>query len=72
MSDHGIRTAMEHAREALFIAAGPGIPKGRAPGAPELAGVPRALADLLGVETDWRDTGVAPWAKTRALARRQP
>jgi hypothetical protein len=58
MSDHGIRTAMEHAPEALFVASGGGVPRGRAPGRPALVGVARALADLLGVETDWPDTGV--------------
>lgn len=68
MSDHGIRTAMEHAREALFVAVGDGVPAGRAPGAPELRGVSRAVADLLGVATDWPDTGVAPFASARPLA----
>jgi hypothetical protein len=58
MSDHGIRTAMEHSRDAIFVAAGAGIPAGRAAGRPALAGVPRALASLLGVATDWPDTGI--------------
>ncbi len=62
MSDHGIRTAMEHSREGLFVATGEGIPHGRAPGRPALRGVSRAVADLLQVATDWPDTGVAPWA----------
>jgi hypothetical protein len=53
MSDHGIRTAMEHSRDAMFVAHGGGIAPGRAPGRPSLRGVPRALADLLGIETDW-------------------
>jgi tetratricopeptide (TPR) repeat protein len=66
MSDHGIRTAMEHAREAIFIAAGDRIPVGRATGEPRLDGVPRVLADWLGVDVSWPDTGVAG---TRALAR---
>ena len=68
MSDHGIRTAMEHSPHALFVAVGPGVPPGRAPGEPDLRGVARALADLLGVATAWPDSGVAPFAAT--LARR--
>lgn len=67
MSDHGIRTAMEHSPQALFVATGAGVPAGRAAGDPDLRGVPRALADLMGVETPWPDAGVAPWAS--ALAR---
>jgi len=66
MSDHGIRTAMEHSPQALFVAAGDGIPAGRAPGEPELRGVSRVLADLLGVRTDWPDLGVAPFATVLA------
>ena len=53
LSDHGIRTAMEHDRPALFIATGAGVPVGRAPGRPALRGVSRVLADLLGVQTAW-------------------
>jgi hypothetical protein len=66
MSDHGIRTAMEHAREALFVMAGSGVPVGRAEGNPALGGVPRVLADLLGVAVDWPDTGLAPRALVSA------
>jgi hypothetical protein len=33
------------------------------PGEPNLRGVPRFLADVLGVETDWPETGLAPVAK---------
>jgi hypothetical protein len=66
MSDHGIRTAMEHSRHAMFVATGPGVPVGRAPGRPAIRGVGAVVADLLGVPTDWPDTGIAPWA--RALA----
>lgn len=47
MSDHGIRNAMEHESDALFVAIGDGISAGRAPGTPELAGVPFALQALL-------------------------
>jgi hypothetical protein len=68
MSDHGIRTAMEHARESFFVAVGGGVPQGRAPGMPALRGVSRSVADLLGVATDWPDTGVAPFASTGPLA----
>jgi len=68
MSDHGIRTTMEHSRYAMFVVTGPGIPAGRAPGRPSLRGVPVVLADLLGVRTDWPHTGVAPWANALAAA----
>jgi hypothetical protein len=64
MSDHGIKSPMEHAEDALFVAVGEGVPQGRAPGAPALAGVPRVLASLLGIERDWPDSGVAPFATT--------
>jgi hypothetical protein len=70
MSDHGIRTAMEHDRPALFIATGAGVPAGRAPGNPSLRGVARVLADLLGVATAWPETGVADWAGAVAAADR--
>jgi hypothetical protein len=66
MSDHGIRTAMEHSPQAIFVASGGGIPPGRAAGEPDLRGVPRALAELLGVATEWPDSGLASFA---ALAR---
>ena len=59
MSDHGIRTAMEHAREAFFVASGAGIPHGRAPGTPGLQGVPGVVAGILGVEQDWPRTALA-------------
>ncbi len=60
MSDHGIRTAMEHDQPALFVVAGPGVPVARVAGNPPLRGVPRALAQLLGVETEWPDAGLVP------------
>jgi hypothetical protein len=53
MSDHGIRTAMEHERDAIFVAAGAGLPALRVPGRPDLRGVPRALAALFAIETSW-------------------
>jgi hypothetical protein len=58
MSDHGIRTAMEHAEDAVFVAQGAGVQPGRAVGQPDLRGVPRVLADWLGVETVWPDSGI--------------
>ena len=66
MSDHGIRTAMEHSRHGIFVATGPGIPQGRVPGRPARRGVSVVLGNLLGVETDWPETGVAPWARSPA------
>jgi hypothetical protein len=69
MSDHGIRTAMEHETDALFVLAGAGIPKGRAPGTPHLRGVPRILAGLLGIETPWPDSGVATWVEAPTESR---
>ena len=69
MSDHGIRTAMEHDKPALFVATGPGLPVTRVPGTPSLRGVPRALAQLLGVETPWPDAGLIP---ATAFAKAQP
>jgi hypothetical protein len=72
MSDHGIRTAMEHSRDAMFVAVGGGVPAGRAPGRPALRGVSRTVADLLGVATRWPDTGVATFAASgHALAARE-
>jgi len=62
MSDHGIRTSMEHSPHGIFIATGPGIPHGRATGRPALRGVSSVLANLLGVAADWPDTGVAAWS----------
>ncbi len=62
MSDHGIRTAMVHERDAIFVALGLGIPAGgRAEGTPDLAGIPFVLAGLLGAETGWANTGAASW-----------
>jgi hypothetical protein len=68
MSDHGIRTAMEHSPLAIFVAVGSGVPAGRAPGEPDLRGVSRVLAELLGVATEWPDSGVAPFATRLAPA----
>lgn len=64
MSDHGIRTSMEHSRDAIFMVDGAGIPNGRAEGRPALRGVSAVVAELMGVKTGWPRTGVAPWAGT--------
>ena len=71
-SDHGIATAMQHSRPALFVATGQGVPRGRAPGRPAFRGVARVAADLLGVKTSWPDTGIAPWSRQRADATSDP
>jgi hypothetical protein len=62
MSDHGAHTALQHDPRALFVAWGGGVPAGRVAGQPELRGVPRLLADLLGVRTAWPATGIEAWA----------
>jgi hypothetical protein len=53
MSDHGIRTAMEHERDAIFVAVGDDLPALRVAGRPDLRGVPRAIASLFALETSW-------------------
>jgi len=58
LSDHGIRTAMQHDVYALFVMAGGGIEAGRSPGTPDFRGVPRLLADLLGLDVRWQDSGI--------------
>lgn len=72
MSDHGIRTAMEHSVDAMFVAVGGDVPQGRAEGRPAFRGVARALAGLAGVETDWPATGIAAFAEGEgaSIARR--
>lgn len=72
MSDHGIRTAMEHSVDAMFVAVGGDVPQGRAEGRPAFRGVARALAGLLAVETGWPSTGVARFVEGEgaSLARR--
>jgi len=62
-SDHGIRTSLEHSPWAFFVAVGPGLPPGRTPGTPHLRGIPRMLAELLGVETRWPATGIEGWVR---------
>lgn len=63
MSDHGIRSSMQHEEDALFAVIGGGVPHGRAAGQPDLRGIPRSLAAMLSIETEWPDTGAAPWAE---------
>ncbi|MBI1946417.1 MAG: hypothetical protein HYS27_12015 [Deltaproteobacteria bacterium] len=66
MSDHGAKNGLEHDANALFVMVGPGVPHGDAPGRPALAGAPRVFAAVLGVDTDWPDSGVAPWLTSEA------
>jgi hypothetical protein len=61
MSDHGIRTPMEHDRRAMFLALGAGVEPGRLEGQPPLQHVSGWVADLLGVEVDWPGAGAADW-----------
>lgn len=61
LSDHGIRSSMEHEEDALFVVLGDGVPSGRAPGRPALRGVPRSLAAMFEVDTGWPETGTTPW-----------
>ena len=44
---------------------GEGVPRGGAPGRPALRGVPRSLAAMFSVETDWPETGALPWLEIR-------
>ena len=61
LSDHGIRSAMQHEEDAIFVVMGNGVPGGRANGTPALRGVPKSLAAMLGVPTTWPDTGATSW-----------
>ena len=72
MSDHGIRTAMEHSRHAMFVATGHGVPLGRAEGRPALRGVSVVIADLMGLDASWPRTGVAPWARVLSARDQKP
>ena len=72
MSDHGIRTAMEHSRHAMFVAAGRGVPLRRADGRPALRGVSAVVADLMGLDASWPRTGVAPWARASSARDQTP
>lgn len=64
LSDHGIRSSMQHEEDAIFAVLGEGVPQGRAPGRPALRGVPRSFAAMFGVETDWPETGTSPWLES--------
>ncbi|MGH7291959.1 MAG: alkaline phosphatase family protein, partial [Myxococcota bacterium] len=46
MSDHGIRTGMEHEEDAIFVAVGGNLPRARVDGSPHLRGVASFLAGL--------------------------
>ena len=72
MSDHGIRTSMEHSRHAMFVATGLGVPSGRAEGRPALRGVSAVVADLMGFDSSWPRTGVAPWSRTSTARHQAP
>lgn len=72
MSDHGIRTSMEHSRHAIFVATGRSVPLGRADGRPALRGVSAVVADLMGTDASWPRTGVAPWARTSTARNQTP
>ncbi len=62
MSDHGIRTSMEHDPIAMFVAWGSGVPQGRTRGRATLGSVARLLARLQGVSVDWPGSDFVPWA----------
>lgn len=70
LSDHGIRSSMQHEEDAIFAVIGEGVPRGRAVGRPALRGVPRSLAAMFGVETDWPETGALTWLEERVATER--
>lgn len=70
LSDHGIRSSMQHEEDAILAVLGEGVPAGRAAGTPALRGVPKGLAAMLGVDTDWPDTGAVPWLTADSKATR--
>lgn len=59
MSDHGALTSLQHDHPAVFLMWGAGATAMRVPGTPSLRGVPRLLADLLGVPSNFPETGLA-------------
>ena len=63
LSDHGIRSSMQHEEDAIFVVVGEGVPHGRARGTPPLRGVPRSLAAMLAIETHWPETDMTPWLR---------
>src|SRR5690606_34535417 len=62
-SDHGVSSHMAHDRRSLFLVDGGWLPSGRAPYIVPRYGLPRMLADLLRVETDWHRSGLERWVK---------
>jgi len=69
LSDHGIRSSMQHEEDAIFVVLGEGVPTGRATGRPSLRGVPRSLATMLDVETNWPDSEMTPWLRVAGSSR---
>jgi len=69
LSDHGIRSAMQHEEDAIFVVLGEGVPAGRANGKPALRGVPKGLAAMFGVPTGWPDTGALGWLEAEDAER---
>lgn len=70
LSDHGIRSSMQHEEDAIFAVLGEGVPRGRAPGMPALRGVPRSFAAMFDIETDWPETGASPWLEQGSASAR--
>ena len=66
MSDHGIRTPLEHDERALFLALGPGVEPGRNSGTPPIQEVSGWIAELLGVAVEWPGTGPKDWIRPPA------
>lgn len=52
---------MQHEEDAIFAVLGEGVPAARAPGTPALRGIPRTIASMFGVTTDWPHTLDPPW-----------
>ena len=69
LSDHGIRSSMQHEEDAIFAVLGAGVPAGRAPAMPHLRGVPRSLAAMLQIDTEWPETGTMPWLHAEPAGR---
>ena len=63
MSDHGLSSHMAHDRRSLFLVVGGDVPVGRSKVIVPLFGLPRMLADLLEVPTEWRKSGLEGWLK---------
>jgi hypothetical protein len=66
ISDHGIKTSMEHDERAVFILQGNGIRPGRLLENLPMGHVARLVADLAGVTTPWPGQGVASSLRSAA------